>query len=229
MGGKKQHTAPLAYMCRKASLSIKQQDQIVREGTGWGASCACGCRQKWRSGIYFSLCYFSNAQLLPHKLFNKPLFQELVKCRSLSGAQMLLFFSLKITATNAWKPHNPIKDSKAYDGQKKKKKYTNTYLLIIHTVFISACKRMRICDDQCWLWVRTRDPINCKAHLTAHTTIIHIQRWPHRFVCSSRAWVLWGVTQCFGTKLSSIHGGKNLSPFRWHCSWYFHGICWLLL
>lgn len=74
MGHKRQHTAPLACNCRKPSLSIKQQDKILRESTGSGASCVCGrcvlerqTEMKVRD-LFFSLRHLSNVQLRPNNL-----------------------------------------------------------------------------------------------------------------------------------------------------------------
>lgn len=43
MRHRKQHTAPLACICRKSSLSIKQRDTITRESAESEASCGSGC------------------------------------------------------------------------------------------------------------------------------------------------------------------------------------------
>ena len=75
IGHKRQHMAPLACICLKSSSSIKQQDKILRESAGSGASCGCGCRaQEIRAEMKvrdspFSRWHFSNVQLLPNKLF----------------------------------------------------------------------------------------------------------------------------------------------------------------
>lgn len=72
IGHKRQHTAPLACICRKTSPSVTRRDKILRESWGSGgphvaarAECRRG-RWKWRSESFFFGC-FSNVQLLPKK------------------------------------------------------------------------------------------------------------------------------------------------------------------
>lgn len=43
MGYKRQHKDPLAYICPESSISLKQQDKILRERAGSGDWCGCGC------------------------------------------------------------------------------------------------------------------------------------------------------------------------------------------
>lgn len=100
IGHKRQRMAPLACICRKTSPSFKQQDKILRERGGSGASCGCECRVQKRQMEMkvrdFLFWHFSNVQLLPNNL-SKSFYASLRACA------MWEF----VKSTNAfWKTYN---------------------------------------------------------------------------------------------------------------------------
>lgn len=75
MGYKRQHKDPLAYICPESSISLKQQDKILRERAGSGDWCGCGCcirkRQRNEGQEFHSpLFLIFYLQLLPKESSN---------------------------------------------------------------------------------------------------------------------------------------------------------------
>lgn len=188
MGHKRQHMAPLACICRKSSLSIKQQDKILRESAGSGALCGCGYSVQERRtemkvrDFLFPLWHFSNVQLLPNYLSKS-------FCASLRACAKVCWECACLLGKKAYK-------SITFRKKRRKKELLslNAFLMVLmkkRIIYIHKrrCTEYRLQistqnnadlskNNQFYFWVGTWDIINRTAERHTLTIINHSLIWP---------------------------------------------------